>query len=158
MLGHIELAARRAADLTAQMLAYAGGRKASHVPVDLSAAVRDSVTLLSVTVPEGTLFELDLDDNLPAVMGDPGQMHQVAMNLLTNAAESLGGNPGRVAATTKVQYLESIELRSPFLPGDLPPGNYCCLEVTDAGSGMSEATVKQIFDPFFTTKDRKSVV
>ena len=76
----------------------------------------------------------------------------VVMNLITNASDALGGQPGAIVVRTGMRFMTESALRSPFSPDVLPSGSYSFVEVKDSGCGMSEETLLKIFDPFFTTK------
>ena len=150
----IESAGLRAAELTQQLLIYAGKGKASQEPLDLSALVEEITALLKASLNGTTILSFHLAGNLPAIEVDPGQVRQVVMNLLTNASEALGGEPGTVTVTTGTVDVSRMELDSSVLHDDLPGGTYVFLEVTDTGSGMDEGVRAQIFDPFYSTKLR----
>jgi len=149
-LGDIKTAARRAADLCKQLLAYAGMGRFRSEAVNLSALVREMTELLRVTVARAQL-ELALAPDLPSVDADPSQMQQIIMNLLTNAADAVGGS-GTITVATGVQSCDRAYLHSPYLNEDLPEGRYVYLEVSDNGCGMDGTTQHRLFDPFFTTK------
>jgi CheY-like chemotaxis protein len=97
-------------------------------------------------------MELSLSPELPTILADEAQIHQVVMNLITNAAESIETKPGTVRLTTGVQRCDETCLASSLLDERTEPGQYVFLEVEDNGCGMSEETLKRLFDPFFTTK------
>ncbi len=151
-LQEVVKAAERAAMLTRQLLAYAGkGRFETH-RANLSELVREAAGLVQAAAPKWVRVRFELDPDLPAVEVDVAQIQQVVMNLVMNAAEAMGQDPGTVLITTAsvdadLQYLGT--LRTAF---DVVPGRYVCLEVNDTGCGMDESTVSRIFDPFFTTK------
>jgi signal transduction histidine kinase/DNA-binding response OmpR family regulator len=147
----IQTAALRAADLTKQMLAYAGKGRLTVQAVQLSQVVQEMATLLQSVISKKAALHFDFADDLPQVEVDPTQLRQVVMNLITNASDSLVGESGRITLRTRVVVLDAAAAAT-FFPADLPPGKYVSLEVTDTGSGMDEATKKRIFDPFFTTK------
>jgi len=142
-------AAERAADLTRQLLAYAGKGRFVTRTIDLSDLVREISGLVQTSVPKGVSLCLQLADQLPGVDADPGQLQQIVMNLVINGAEAVGTEGGTVMVSTGVQQVDEpyIATISP-----LRPGRYVSLEVHDTGSGMDEATLARIFDPFFTTK------
>jgi two-component system, cell cycle sensor histidine kinase and response regulator CckA len=150
-LAQIETAARRAADLCHQMLAYAGRGNFVIERVDLSQLVRDTAHLLTASVSKKAHFLLSLAPDLPAVEGDISQLRQVVMNLVINASEALGDATGEIRLITRRGRPEPG-------PGDivhafdLPARDCVCLEVVDTGCGMEAATLVHIFDPFFTTK------
>jgi PAS domain S-box-containing protein len=151
-LQQIEQAARQAADLCRQMLAYAGKGRFVVGPVDLNAVVRDSAGLIHSAVSRQAVLTFQLAADLPAVMADTGQMRQVVLSLLTNASEALGERQGVIAIRTRALRADGVLLERLHLGNDLPEGDYVELEVSDTGCGMDEATKARIFEPFFSTK------
>ena len=145
-------AARRAADLTRQMLAYSGRGKFLVGRVDLNELVEENVHLLRTSIPRTVTLNLHLDRALPAVEADAGQIQQVTMNLITNAAEAIGNDPGVITLSTGVRDCDASYLGRSRLEQIAAGGRYAYLEVTDSGCGMDEETQKRMFDPFFTTK------
>ena len=146
-------ASERAADLTRQLLAYAGQGRFVTEQVDLSGTVRDVVVLLKSSIPKTVDLKLDLAEHMPAVEADPGQMQQLIMNLVINAGEAIGeGSPGSIGIRTGQRELTAGDIRDSFVSEPVKPGLHVWLEVKDTGMGMSEATKARIFDPFFTTK------
>lgn len=145
-------ATRRAADLTRAMLAYSGRGRFEVSRVDLNDLVRENADLFRSAVARNVTLNLFLTD-LPAMIeADTGQVQQVIMNLITNASEAISDGPGEIRITTAVRQQDAAFLdRSRTIEKPLP-GPYACLEVTDSGSGMDEATLQRLFDPFFTTK------
>jgi CheY-like chemotaxis protein len=110
--------------------------------LDVNQLVKEMLELLQVSISKKATLHLNLAKQLPAVLADAPQLHQVVMNLVLNASEAIGDQPGVIRICT----------------GSRPPGpegsesGYVCLEVTDTGCGMDEATRARIFEPFFTTK------
>jgi PAS domain S-box-containing protein len=145
-------ASERAAHLTRQLLAYAGRGRYIVEPVDLSELARQSLELLHSSLPQRVELRLELAADLPAVEADVPQMHQMVMNLVTNAAESLGENGGWVKIRTGVETVEVPKAGAILAPDRIRPGDYVWLEVRDNGCGMDEGIRTRIFDPFFTTK------
>ncbi len=145
-LCEVQIASRRASELTQQMLAYAGRAAFAIRPVDLSTAVREIGSLLETTISKKVAFKLDLTPGLPYIDGDEGQIQQIIMNLVINASEAIGENPGEIRVSTRT--LDRFENAQ----GAVTPGRYVAFEVSDSGCGMSEETKARIFDPFFTTK------
>ncbi|MFT3712457.1 MAG: ATP-binding protein [Archangium sp.] len=143
-----KLAVTRASVLTRQLLAYAGRAPAEHVPLDLNELVSSMGDLLSVTVSRKVKLLRELDAKLPAVKGDPAQLQQVVMNLITNASEAIGDREGQV--TLKTEHL-TLEKPPPLRTGTVS-GKLVRLSVHDSGCGMSAEVQARIFDPFFSTK------
>ena len=152
MLQDIIRASERAADLTRQLLAYAGKGRFVVQRVDASAVVRDISELIRSSVPRTVDLSLDLQPGLPQLECDPTQIQQLVMNLILNAVEATGERPGRVLVATGIRDIGQAEPAAKFRPAPPPPGRYIEVQVSDNGCGMSEAVKAQIFDPFFTTK------
>ena len=151
-LTDIELAAQRAAELTRQMLAYAGRGRFVVQRVELSELVVELVTLLRTVVARTADIDVRLTDNLPEVEADASQLRQVVMNLVTNAADAIGGAPGRIEIMTGRMAATREYLSQCCIGQDLEPGEFVFAEIADTGCGMDEKTKARIFDPFFTTK------
>ena len=155
-LGQIEDAARRAADLCQQMLAYAGKGRVVTDRVDLNEIVRGTASLLEVSISKNIRLELRLADRLPPVMADATQLRQIVMNLVINAGdaitESTSAPGGRILVATGARDVEPAELGRAIGHPRLPGGRYVVLEVADNGCGMTPETLTRIFEPFFTTK------
>ncbi len=153
---HVEKAAstvERAADLTRQMLAYSGHGHFVVRPTDLNALIHENLPLLEVALPKSVRLEARLELELPAVDADVGQLQQVLMNLVINAAEAIGERSGTVRVATGVREVaETDDFLWRASGQSLAPGRYVSLEVADDGLGMDSATVDRIFEPFFTTK------
>jgi PAS domain S-box-containing protein len=146
------VAAKSAADLTQQMLAYSGRGTFVLDAVNVTQLIEGVVRLLESTISKKAALRLQLASELPAIQADASQIRQVVMNLITNAAESLGDRTGTVQVTTGVERAELGELPA-ISPGHvLPAGEYVYIEVRDDGCGMDPETLGKIFDPFFTTK------
>ncbi len=148
----IATAAERASALTRQLLAYAGKGRFITEAIDFSKLIREISSLIQVSLPPSVQVRLDLQDNLPLVDADVGQMQQVIMNLVINAAESVGDGRGMVRVISGVQRIEEGFVDKLWGEPHLSPGTYVTVEVQDTGCGMDETTVEKIFDPFFTTK------
>jgi PAS domain S-box-containing protein len=145
-------AAQRAANLTRQMLAYAGKGRVEVRAIDLSAHVREIASLLETTIPKKVQLRLELSPGLPAVEVDVAQIQQVVMNLVINGAEAIGDDQGTVLVATGLQQVDETYASTLFAAEGLAHGPYVFLEIHDTGHGMDEATKNKIFDPFFTTK------
>src|SRR5258708_9793085 len=145
-------AARSAAQLTQQMLAYSGRGKFMIVPVNLSHLIEDVARLITTLISKKAYLQLNLASDLPAIEGDSAQLQQLLINLLTNASDALGDRPGTIRLTTGTQLVGEGELTSVLPDRSLPGGSYVFVEVVDTGCGMDQSTIAKIFDPFFQTK------
>ena len=153
MLQDVINASERAAQLTRQLLTYAGKDQGRLQSLDMSAAARELVPLLTASIPKMVRLSLALEDGIPPVQADPAQLQQVMMNLVINAAESL---PERTSGQVKVgvgrHHLGPEDYRDAVVPVEANDQEYVAFSVTDNGRGMDAATQARIFDPFFSTK------
>jgi two-component system cell cycle sensor histidine kinase/response regulator CckA len=151
-LKEVDHAARRAADLCRQMLAYAGKAHFQVQSIFLNDLIRDMDHLLKASVSKKAELVYELAENMPALHADPTQLRQIIMNLVINASEAQGDQEGRIRVLTGVQFCDRAFLEGTVLGPGLPEGNYAYLEVSDAGCGMDADTLTKVFDPFFSTK------
>lgn len=143
----------RAAQLTRQLLAYAGKGRFIIQPINISHLAGDLSRLLKASIPNTVQLRLELDDHLPAMEGDATQIQQLIMNLVINGAEAIPeGKEGTVLIKTSVQDIDARYIARTFPRGEIAPGKYVAVEVNDTGCGMDEAILSRIFDPFFSTK------
>ena len=150
----IRSASEHAAQLVQQLLVYSGRRHAESKHVDLNELTQDLLELVRPMAPPGVRLELELDPRLPPTSGDPSQLRQVVLNLLTNAFEASTESGQRVAIRTAVRELKAIEIERLDLAEGVTPGVFATLEVEDDGVGMDDATRRRLWEPFFTTKPR----
>ena len=151
-IGQAVQAVRRATDLTRQMLAYSGKGKYVVTRMDLSNMVRENADLFRTAIPKTVAIHLLLATEPAVIEADPGQVQQVVMNLITNAAEAIGEQPGAITITTGVQECDEACLGRSRIDERPPAGRFVFLEVSDNGCGMDEDARQRLFDPFFTTK------
>jgi CheY-like chemotaxis protein len=151
-LANAEATTLRAAELTRQMLAYAGRGEIRVHPLDLSLAASDMASLLKVSISKKVALAFDFGEALPLVLADSAQLQQVVMNLVTNASEAIGDAPGEIRLATGLAQLEPHHLSQLHAGSPVPAGTYVTLSVRDTGAGMSPEVLSRIFDPFFTTK------
>jgi PAS domain S-box-containing protein len=147
-----EKAARRAAELTQQMLAYSGRGKFKVGDVSLPELLGELRRLVAHALRKGCTVSYRCDAETPTVRGDATQLRQVAMNLVLNAAEATAEGGGRVVVRTGAVRIAEEGAPSGGDGPALPPGRYAFLEVEDDGCGMTAETRARIFEPFFTTK------
>ena len=151
-LKEIETAAKRAAELCNQMLAYSGKGRFVIEFLDINRVIEETTHLLEVTIPKKAVLRFDLAEELPSIEGDAAQVRQICMNLVTNASEAVGEEGGRISIRTHCIDASRADLTDTYLNEGLPTGRYVVLEVEDDGAGMDPETRERIFDPFFTTK------
>ncbi len=145
-------AAEKAASLCKQMLAYSGKGHFIIQSCDMSLLAEEMAELLQVSIDKNVVIKYELAENLPAVEADVAQMHQVIMNLITNANEATEGHSGVITLSTGWVSADRTYLDNMVSDDNLPEGDYVYLEVSDNGCGMDKATINKVFDPFFTTK------
>ena len=143
-------AALRAKELVRQILTFSRQSRPETRPVQIKSIINEALRLLRATLPASVEIASDIQSDVH-VMADPTQLHQVVMNLCTNAGQAMVDEGGRL--NVELRNIE-IDQRSSADYEDIVPGYYVELTVTDNGSGMTEATLGRIFDPFFTTKEK----
>lgn len=148
----IELAAQRAAELTWQLLAYAGKGRFIIEPLPVNILVEETIQLIKTTLGSQVSLRQRLAPDLPQIEGDATQIRQVLMNILINAAEAIGNQYGEIAIVTSVRTITQSDLAGAAIGDNLPEGEYIAVAITDTGCGMDKETSKRIFEPFFTTK------
>lgn len=148
----IETAARRAADLCRQLLAYSGRGRFLIEPLNLQELVQEMGHLLSVSISKKAVLKYHFASEVPLVEADATQLRQVIMNLIVNASEAVGERSGVISVTVGLSHCESDYLEGCFGADGLVAGDYVYVEVADTGHGMDKATMDRIFDPFFSTK------
>jgi two-component system, cell cycle sensor histidine kinase and response regulator CckA len=151
-LAEVERAAKRAADLCRQLLAYSGKGRFAIGSLSLARAVEETAQMLAVSISKKAELRLDIATDLPLIEADASQIQQVIMNLIINASEALGGGSGAISVSAGTTVCDRAHLNGMINGDRLPEGRYVFLEVADTGCGMDEGTRKKIFDPFFTTK------
>ena len=142
----------KAADLTRQMLAYAGKGDFRPRPVDLNEAAREMASLLEVSISKMVRLRFSFAPDLPPILADTAQLQQVLMNLVTNASEAIGDREGEIHLATALEALGEDQVASLHPGAPILPGTYVALRVADTGAGMDAEVRSRIFDPFFTTK------
>jgi PAS domain S-box-containing protein len=143
------IAARRARDLVKQILIFSRRGDQVKRPVQLHLVVNEALNLIRSMLPSNIELSQRVMIQGDTVMADAGQMHQVIMNLATNAAHAMRGKGG----VLRVELVrEALDAERAISVGDLPAGTYVVLSVIDDGEGMDPATRGRVFEPFFTTK------
>jgi len=145
----IEEAARRAAQLTEQLLGFARKGKYQNMPINMHETIRDVAELLSRAIGKGVTVRDDLQAAQDGVLGDPGQMHQMILNLAVNARDAMPDGGELTIAT------EQVDLDEPYcrIRPEVSPGPHLVVSVGDTGTGIPTDIRERIFEPFFTTKE-----
>ena len=149
-LEEVDIAGKRAKELVEQILTFSRQTEQERKPVQLHVIVEEVLKLIRATLPSTIVVHQDLSHGQGLALADPTQMHQVLMNLCSNAEHAMRGMYGEISVT-----LEGVILDSDFTAKhpDLIPGPYFRLTVKDTGPGILPETLPRIFDPFFTTKE-----
>ncbi len=149
-LEQVAKAGERAADLVRRLLVFSRKDDESARPVEIGPAVVETLQLLRASIPSSIDFRQEIDPSCGYVPANPTLIHQVVMNLCTNAYQAMQGSVGCLEVT--LAPIEIDHSRSPA-PIGLPDGPYVRLTVSDTGSGIPAAVAERVFEPFFTTKD-----
>ena len=158
-LTEIDKAGKRAKALVLQILAFGRKQPQDFADIAMHPVIAETLSLLRATLPAGVQLETRFEEPPPFVHGSAGQIGQVLMNLCTNAWYAMvrddGGEVSVGAASGRLSVgLGTVDLSGEAARrfGDIAPGKYACLSVTDDGAGMDAETQARIFEPFFTTK------
>ncbi len=152
-LQDIRAACRRAAELTSQLLAYAGKGKYLVQSVNLAELIRGMLQLLKTLAGHHAEVQFNLEDGAPCVEADASQLRQVVMNLITNSVEAMQNKHGAIQVA-----LRGMDIAPGYVPSKycqnhtLPPGRYAELTVQDNGCGIDPEGMQRLFEPFYTTK------
>jgi len=149
-IDEIDKAGRRARDIVNQILAFARPRAPQRRRLLLEEVAREAVGMVRVTLPPRIELAVELSADAPAVLADATQVHQLLVNLCTNAWQAMSGNSGRISIRLCEVALDAAEAAR-ATPG-LQPGRFARLSVSDSGNGIDPAIREHIFDPFFSTK------
>lgn len=144
-------AANRAGDMVKQILAFSRQDKPERQPLDVSPIIKEGIKFLRASIPATIEIRQFVESRLPKIDGDPTQIHQVLINLCTNAAHAMKGTKGVLTINLKSVHLEE-DFRGERLPKN--SGDYIYLSVADTGQGMSPEIMDHIFEPYFTTKEK----
>jgi PAS domain S-box-containing protein len=143
-------AARRAGDLVNQILSFSRQSEHKKIPLRIQQVLKEVGRLMRASIPTNIEIHQEIQADCGPVLADPTNVHQIAMNLVTNAFHAVEQNNGRIAIG-----LRRIELTRAQVDAEgmsLDPGSYALLEVSDTGHGIAPETIPKIFDPYFTTK------
>jgi PAS domain S-box-containing protein len=145
----IHTSALRAKDLVQQILSFSCQEKNELKIIKIQPIIKECLKLIRSTIPSTISISQHLNRDCGPVKANPTQIHQIVMNLATNAYHAMEENGGKLSVTVKEIKFGQYDSISP----NMSPGAYACLIVSDTGSGMDKDIVGRIFDPFFTTKE-----
>jgi|GEM_PF-6241781 len=149
-LKQIHSSAIRAKELVQQILTFSRQETTEYRPVKVQFILKEVIKLLRSTIPRNIEIKQFIDTNCRAISADAIQIHQIIMNLATNASHAMGENGGDLKIFLKEQKIDAAD--SNHL--GIRPGPAVCLSMADTGIGMAPDLVNKIFDPFFTTKQK----
>lgn len=150
MIGQVLKASNRAKELVQHILAFSRKTDRELGPVAMGAIVKEALQLLRASIPTTIDIRQHIDPDTGAILADPTQIHQIVINLCTNAAQAMEETGGRIEVAVKNVDLDPDA--AAVEPG-LKSGRYVKLSVGDTGPGIDPAHIHKIFDPYFTTKD-----
>lgn len=150
-LDEIYKAALRARDLVKQILTFSRQGNTEIKLIKIQPIIKEALKLIRSTIPTTIEIRQNITSGCGTVRADPTQIHQIIMNLSTNAFHAMESTGGELLVS-----LKEVELGpdDPVINFDMIPGSYACLEISDTGTGMNHDIVAKIFDPFFTTKKK----
>lgn len=143
-------ASNRAATLVKQILTF--GRKSDHHrgPIVPHLVIEEALQMMRSSMPASVKIQQDIDRNCGVIIADSTNLHQIIVNLCTNALHALGDEKGTISVGLQFREINKHEIEG---EPDVFPGPFIILEVSDTGHGMDQATMERIFDPYFTTKE-----
>ncbi len=140
----------RARDLVRQILIFSRQDTNELKQIQIQPIIEEALAFVRASIPATIDIRKDISPDCGVVMANPTQIHQIIMNLVTNASHAMEESGGQIEVGLKQMALERDMLGN----SGLKPGPYLCLSVSDTGKGMDEAVIRKIFDPFFTTKGK----
>ncbi|MBI9076569.1 MAG: transporter substrate-binding domain-containing protein [Desulfatibacillum sp.] len=144
----IFIAGKRASDLVKQILAFSRQSEQTKIPVRVQQVLKEVLKLSRSTIPSDIDISHDIQMDCGLVMADPTQIHQIVMNLITNAYHAMDQHGGKIDVELKETVLEAEDVSG----SPLAPGKYAVMRISDTGSGIDPGIMDQIFEPYFTTK------
>lgn len=147
-IGEVLKAGTRAKDLVKHILTFSRISPENMVPMKIDLVATEVLELLRASIPTTIEIDAAIDPDCGNILGSQTKVHQVVMNLCTNAYQAMEPGGGKLTVRLDSQLLDGTEITEP----PLPPGEYVRLQVTDTGVGMSREVQERIFEPYFTTK------
>lgn len=144
----ILMAAVRAKELVRHILTFSRQTEQELMPLELHPIIKESLTLLRASIPSTVEIRQKIDKTCPPVLADPTQIHQIIMNLCTNAYHAMRENGGVLAVEMSQITLDAADC----MALNINPGRYVKISVSDTGCGIPKNILDRVFDPYFTTK------
>ncbi|MEA3437947.1 MAG: PAS domain S-box protein [Thermodesulfobacteriota bacterium] len=141
--------AKRARDLIKQILTFSRQSDHERKPLETQRVIKEALKLIKSSLPTTIEISKDIQKDCGLVLADPTQIHQIVMNLCTNAYHAMEETGGKLTTTLKEVELAAEDLKD----SSMIPGPHVCLTVADTGPGMEQSIIDRIFDPYFTTKE-----
>jgi signal transduction histidine kinase/ActR/RegA family two-component response regulator len=149
--------AQRGSDLVKQILAFSRQSNPQKLPIRIQPILKEVLKLAQAAIPKNIEITSRINTDCGMVSADPTQIHQIAMNLITNAFHATEGKGGTIDISLKEiavgSFAEKEEMPFPAMPQDILSGKYACITVSDTGTGIEQSLIDKIFDPYFTTKE-----
>jgi PAS domain S-box-containing protein len=154
-LSQLILAATRAKKLVSQILTFSRKGEETLRPIVVNSIINESLGMLRSTIPTTIEIQRHIEDEPLLILGDGTQVHQVMVNLCTNAAQAIGGKPGVITVEVKrfdwdAEHMDILDIRIEQI---LKSGSYVQITVSDTGHGMEPDLLERVFDPYFSTKE-----
>ena len=143
-------AGRRATDLVKQILNISRKKEEQDTPIEPHLIVKEALTMLRSTLPSTIKIHSNIDSNCGYLLADPTNLHQIVVNLCTNALHAMEDEKGVLEVSLQPKYFGAKEIEGESTT--VSPGSFAVLEISDTGKGMNQAEQAHIFEPYFTTK------
>ncbi|MFO8061580.1 MAG: response regulator [bacterium] len=143
-----------AAKITRQILAYSGQGKTRIKSINVNELINGIDYLLSVLLSDNIVLKYKLNEDIDNIQGDPNQIKQIIVNLVSNAIDAIEDRRGVITVKTGYMDCDKAYMENTFVSESVPEGRYIYIEVSDTGTGMDEDTRTKIFEPYFTTKEQ----
>ena len=148
-LNEIYHASLRARELVQQILTFSRQQSSELMVMQIQPAIKEALKLIKSTIPATIQIKQDIRSDCGVIKADPTQIHQIILNLATNAYHAMEKTGGELKVSLKEVEIGEFDIVNP----DMKPGVFACLTISDTGMGMDKDLTKKIFDPFFTTKE-----
>ena len=153
-IAQIHKSAKRGGDLVKQILAFSRQSNPQKLPIRIQPILKEALKLAQATIPRKIEITSHITADCGMVLADPTQIHQIMMNLITNAYHAVEKNSGTILVELKETTTMSFDEKEALTFQSIPSGRYGCITVSDTGTGIDPALIHRIFEPYFTTKEQ----